>query len=242
MKLANRHIIVTGAASGMGRAVAELFLREGAQVAALDRDRDLLDKFARERGAIALPADLLDTAATAQAVEDGAQRMGGIDGIVNAAGIFSHAKVDKTDIATWQRVIGINLTGPYVVVQAALPWLRQAGRATIVNIASLQGLIPRPNGPAYHASKGGLVMLTRELAAELAPNIRANVVCPGVIDTPMSADMMKSPKLQTVLNDYAMGRVGTVDEVARAILFLTSDDSSYITGVTLPVDGGRSYH
>lgn len=243
MKLSNRHILVTGAASGMGRATAELFLSEGAQVGALDRDRDALEDFARKTGAVPLVGAICSIRRPPAAQSRTARSAWAASTALSTPPASSPMPSwTRPTLPPGKRVIGINLTGPYVVVQAALPWLRQAGRdhrqhrlTAGTDSTSERSRLSRIQGRSRdaHPRTGG---------GTGAGHPRATRVCPGVIHTPMSADMMNSPKLQTVLNDYAMGRVGTVDEVARAILFLTSDDSSYITGVTLPVDGGRSFH
>jgi NAD(P)-dependent dehydrogenase (short-subunit alcohol dehydrogenase family) len=140
--------------------------------------------------------------------------MGGIDGVVNAAGIVLRGSVGDTGVASWRRVLEVNLTGTYIVVRCALPWLARAPFATIVNIASGQGLLPTPNLTAYAASKGGVVNLTRALAAELAPAIRVNSVCPGMVDTPMTAGF------PCEADRYALNRIADPLEIAQAILFL----------------------
>jgi NAD(P)-dependent dehydrogenase (short-subunit alcohol dehydrogenase family) len=236
-RLQGRRILITGAASGIGRNTAELFVNEGAALALLDRNRDGLAEVAREIQGLPVEADVAQEPSVARAVEQGAAAMGGIDGIVNAAGIVIHGSVLDVGVADWQRVLDVNLTGIYIVVRCCLPWLKQAPLATIVNIASGQGLVPNnPNMTAYAASKGGVVNLTRALAAELAPSIRVNSVCPGMVDTPMTAG------LQRELDRYAMKRIANPFEIAQAILFLTSAESSFVTGAALAVDGGRTFH
>jgi NAD(P)-dependent dehydrogenase (short-subunit alcohol dehydrogenase family) len=163
--------------------------------------------------------------------------LGGFEGVVNAAGIVIHGSVLDVGVADWKLVLDVNLTGTYIVIRCCLPWLAKAPFATIVNIASGQGLLPNtPNMSAYAASKGGVVNLTRALAAELAPSIRVNTVCPGMVDTPMTAG------LQRELNRYAMKRIADPLEIAQAILFLTGTESSFVTGAALAVDGGRTFH
>jgi NAD(P)-dependent dehydrogenase (short-subunit alcohol dehydrogenase family) len=163
--------------------------------------------------------------------------MGGIDGIVNAAGIVIRGLMPDVGLAEWRRVIDVNLTGPYVVVRCCLPWLTKAPFATVVNIASGQGLLPNTSEmTAYAASKGGVVNLTRARAAELAPAIRVNSVCPGVVDTPMTAGG------QLDVTPYALKRVADPLEIAHAILFLTGIESSFVTGAAFAVDGGRTFH
>jgi NAD(P)-dependent dehydrogenase (short-subunit alcohol dehydrogenase family) len=236
-RLQGRRILITGAASGIGRETAGLFADEGATLALLDRNREGLAEVARETNGLPVEADVTQEASVARAVEQGGAGMGGIDGVVNAAGIVIHGSVLEVGVADWQRVLDVNLTGIYVVVRCCLPWLTKVPFATIVNIASGQGLLPNtPNMTAYAASKGGVVNLTRALAAELAPAIRVNSVCPGMVDTPMTAG------LQRELNRYAMKRIADPLEIAQAILFLTSAESSFVTGAALAVDGGRTFH
>jgi NAD(P)-dependent dehydrogenase (short-subunit alcohol dehydrogenase family) len=236
-RLQDRRILITGAASGIGRKTAELFANEGAALALLDRNRAGLAEVAHETRGISVEADVAQEVSIARAVEQSAGAMGGIDGVVNAAGIVIHGSVLDVGVADWQRVLDVNLTGIYIVVRCCLPWLMKAPWATIVNIASGQGLVPNtPNMTAYAASKGGVVNLTRALAAELAPSIRVNSVCPGMVDTPMTAG------LQRETDRYAMKRIADPLEIAQAILFLSGAESSFVTGAALAVDGGRTFH
>ncbi len=236
-RLRGRRILITGAASGIGRRTAELFAAEGAALALIDRNAEGLAEAARATRGVAVEADVTQEASVAQAVAQAATAIGGIDGVVNAAGIVLHGSVLDVDVSAWRRVIEVNLTGTYIVVRCCLPWLSQASLATIVNIASGQGLLPNvPNTTAYAASKGGVVNLTRALAAELAPAIRVNSVCPGMVDTPMTADLARDA------SPYALRRIADPLEIAQAILFLSSANSSFVTGAALAVDGGRTFH
>lgn len=236
-RLAGRRILVTGAASGIGLRTARLFAAEGARLILLDHAADRLAPVAAELGAHPLAVDITDEPALAARVAEGAASIGGIDGVVNAAGIMMRGMVGDVDAAGWRRILDVNLTGTYIVVRACLPWLTQAAGGTIVNIGSAQGLLPNaPGFTAYAASKGGVVNLSRALAAELAPAIRVNCICPGMVDTPM-ADGYRAN-----VGNYALRRLADPLEIARAILFLTSTDSSYVTGATLAADGGRSFH
>lgn len=245
-RLANRKILITGGASGIGRATSELFAREGAAVAVLDRDATSAEAVARSIDGHAFAADVSDAAAIARAVQDAAQALGGLDGLVNAAGVFINKGLMETGPAVWNQTIAVNLTGTFLCVQAAVPFLRQSPGATIVNIASGVGLLPTGGGStAYVASKGGVIAMTRALAAELAPAIRANVVCPGAVETPMTAGTLRDPSgaiIAAIVDRYALGRPASPDEIAAGILFLTSHESSFVTGISLPVDGGRTYH
>ena len=248
MRLANRHALVTGGASGIGLATARLFLAEGAKVALLDRNAEALAGIAAELGVPGIPADVADPEAVAAAVDAAAAALGGLDAVVNAAGISRVASLTATSPALWRQVMAVNLDGPFHVCRAALPHLRRAGGGSIVNLASAAGLVPRPNYAAYGASKGGLLMLTRCLALDLAPDgIRVNAVCPGAILTPMvEATMAAQPDPaaaeRAFLARYAMGRFGTAAEVAGAVLYLTSAEASYVTGSALGVDGGSAWH
>lgn len=236
-RLAGRRIIVTGAASGIGCAVAGLFHEAGARLTLLDRNVSGLAEVASRAGALAFEADVTDEAAVARAVAAGGSAMGGIDGVVNAAGIQLRGAAQDVEPASWRRVLEVNLTGAYIVVHHCLPWLLKETAGSIVNISSGQGLLPNaPNRTAYAASKGGLVNFSRALAAELAPRIRVNSVCPGAVNTPMLAAAPAN------LDAYALKRVAEPIEVAQTVLFLTSLEASYVTGIALAVDGGRSFH
>jgi NAD(P)-dependent dehydrogenase (short-subunit alcohol dehydrogenase family) len=238
--LAGRRIVVTGAASGIGRATAQLFAEEGAQVALLDRDVGKLDGLA----GVPIEVDVAQEASVSQAVEKTAAALGGIDGRVNAAGIFPVAKLEDTSLQDWERTVAVNLTGPFLVTRAALPHLRRAESATIVNLGSGSAILPYPELSAYGATKGGIAVLTKVWAAELAPRIRVNVVCPGMTRTRMVSDWHPDPQAlsQKAKEVYALQRIAEPEEIARSILFLTSEASSFVTGATLVVDGGRTFY
>ena len=236
-RLQGRRVVITGAASGIGKATALLFAREGASLALLDLDEQGVATAARLTGGHGFQADVSSEESVAQAVEGAAKVLGGIDGLVNAAGIMRSSSMDEAPASAWRKVLEVNLTGPYVVSRCCLPWLRKETGATIVNIASAAGLLPNAPGlTAYAASKGGLVNLTRAMAAELAPAIRVNSVCPGMVDTPMAEGFRAN------VGNYALKRIADPDEIARVILFLTSSEASYVTGAALAADGGRSFH
>jgi NAD(P)-dependent dehydrogenase (short-subunit alcohol dehydrogenase family) len=237
--LAGRKILITGAASGIALATARLFAANGAALALLDLNAAALEGVASELKAYAATADLRDAEATEAAVRASAAHMGGLDGVVNAAGVSMGGPLETLDLNCWNDVLSVNLTAPYVVCRAALPCLRAAPSATIVNVASGMALLPNvPGASAYAASKAGLIGFTKALAAELGPNIRANVLCPGVTNTPMTA----GAELSMVKRQLALQRVAEADEMATAILFLTGNASSFVTGAVLAADGGRTYH
>lgn len=238
-RLQGRRIIITGGASGIGRATTALFRQEGAAVAVLDRA-------ASPDGAPSSEVDVSDAASVAKAVEAAVKALGGLDGVVNAAGIFFDAGLADTTAELFNRTLAVNLTGTFLVMQATAPHLKAAGGGTIVNIASGVGLTPTgPGSTAYVASKSGVIGLTKAVAMELAPAVRVNSVCPGAVDTPMTHSFLVDASGSTVpgiARRYALGRAAVPDELAAAILFLTSKESSFVTGIALPVDGGRTYH
>lgn len=236
-RLRGRRIVITGAASGIGSRTAQLFAAEGAALALLDMNEAGLAEIARETGGQGFVLDVTDEAAMQGAIAQAAAVMGGIDGLVTSAGVMSRGTARDTSPADWRRVIEINLMGAYIAIHNCLPFMEEATGATIVTLSSGQGLLPNvPNRTAYAASKSGVVGLTRSLAAELAPSIRVNCVAPGLVDTPMAADVRSNS------GNYAMRRLAEPLEIANAILFLTGSESSYVTGATLAVDGGRTFH
>lgn len=239
-RLEGRRIVVTGAAAGIGRATAELFAAEGARLALLDRD---VDRLAGLEGA-AIGFEAGDENSVNAAIASAADAMGGIDGVVNAAGIFPLARLADTTLEMWQQTLQVNLTGPFLVCRAALPHLQVADAATIVNLGSASAIIPFAELSAYGASKGGVATLTKVLAAELAPRIRVNLLCPGMTRTRMVSDWYPD---REVLDErsralYPLQRIAEPSEIAAAALFLTSNESAFVTGTTLVVDGGRTFH
>ncbi len=242
-QLDGRRILITGASSGIGRATAIRFAREGCATALLGRDESRLRALHAELDAPFVCADLTDSDAVAGAVRGAAEALGGLDGIVNAAGISLYRRYEEIALADWTQMIATNLTAPFLVCQAALPYLRETNGATIVNISSASAILPAPftGASAYVASKGGLNGLSRALAVELAPNIRVNVVCPGAVKTAMMGDVTED-QLAEYASHYALRRVATPEEIAGAALFLSSRESSFMTGCLVAVDGGRSYH
>jgi NAD(P)-dependent dehydrogenase (short-subunit alcohol dehydrogenase family) len=241
--LEGRRILITGAASGIGRATANLFAAHGARLALLDRDEAGLHTVQNQLGAWTAAVDLLDEGAVTEAVARAAEGLKGLDGVVNVAGIGGgNERLEDLRTETWNRVLGVNLTAPALICREALRHLRASGSSTIVNVSSGQGLQPSaPGMGAYSASKGALIVFSKAMALELAPIIRVNSVCPGVVDTPLLPERMREAARQPS-SPYALKRVGEAAEVAQAIRFLTSAESSFITGIAMAVDGGRTYH
>jgi NAD(P)-dependent dehydrogenase (short-subunit alcohol dehydrogenase family) len=247
-RLAGRRVFITGAGSGIGKGIAEKFAEEGAKLALVDVNREAIEAVSKELGAEAFTFDLSSNDGIDKLVDDAAAKLGGLDGVVNCAGIAKPTSIEDTDAALLNKYLAVNLTAPYLISRAALPHLEMhKGVSTVVNIASGQGLLPSgPNNTAYAATKGGLIMFTKSLAIEVGPRgIRSNAVAPGLVRTPMTqflVEGVEDPSTLPFMQAYALRRMGEVEEIANAVLFLTSTESSLITGSVLAVDAGRCYH
>jgi NAD(P)-dependent dehydrogenase (short-subunit alcohol dehydrogenase family) len=235
--------LITGAARGIGLAVARRFLADGFDVALLDIEGDLLAKsasaLAKPDATLAVTCDVSDANAVASAVSKVERRFGRLDVLVNNAGVAVFAPLMETSDADWSRVLAVNLTGPFLCTKAAVPLMRQHGGSAIVNITSISGLRASTLRSAYGSSKAGLAHLTKQLAVELAElGIRVNGVAPGPVDTAM-AKAVHSAEIRADYHDaIPLNRYGLEEELAEAIFFLCSDRASYITGQILAVDGG----
>jgi NAD(P)-dependent dehydrogenase (short-subunit alcohol dehydrogenase family) len=235
--------LVTGAARGIGLAVAKRFLADGWRVALLDIIGDLLEKSVaalnRPDAALAVTCDVSDANAVASALADIERRFGRLDALINNAGIAVFTPLMKTSDADWSRVLAVNLTGPFLCTKAAVPLMRNHGGGAIVNITSISGLRASTLRSAYGTSKAGLAHLTKQLAVELAEfAIRVNGVAPGPVDTAM-AKAVHTAEIRADYHDaIPLNRYGLEEELAEAVFFLCSDRASYITGQILAVDGG----
>jgi len=240
--VAGRVAIVTGAASGMGRATALLLASEGAKVAVTDLDLAACEAVAVEAGANAraFALDVSDGEAISRTVADVAAHFGGIDILINNAGVSSFAPLDADDYdAIWHRAVAVMLTAHQRMVRAALPWLRQSDAARIVNIASTEGLGATPGDTPYVAAKTGVTGLTRGLAVDLGKEgITVNCICPGPIHTGMTDAVPEADRAVFARRRTALRRYGEPEEVAHMTLSLVLPAASYITGAVIPVDGG----
>src|ERR1700760_4850138 len=235
--------LVTGAARGIGLAVAKRFLADGWRVALLDIERELLHGAVKALSApddtLALHCDVADAAAVKDALEAVQRRFGRLDALVNNAGVAVFASVLETSDEDWSRILAVNLTGPFLCTKAAAPLMREHGGGAIVNITSISAVRASTLRSAYGTSKAGLAHLTKQLAVELASSgIRVNAVAPGPVDTDM-AKAVHTPEIRADYHDaIPLNRYGLEEELAEAIFFLSSDRASYITGQVLAVDGG----
>lgn len=242
-RFSGRRIYVTGAASGIGRALANLLAQDGAKVALIDVNAESLRDVASETGGTPIAVDLTDGAAIDASLPEAANALGGLDGVVNCAGISRPAGLVDLTPDSWGQVLAVNLTAPYRVCRAAAPYLLSETGSSIVNVASGTGIRPTAPGQcSYAASKGGLIALTRALALDFGPAVRVNTVCPGVTDTAMTAHTLKTEKAAAFIAQYLMNRPAEPIELARVIAFLISDEASFITGSTISADGGRIFY
>ncbi len=241
--------VVTGAASGIGWAFAELIAAEGARVAAVDTDVPGLESLAAAVEAaggqcMIEPGDVTDAATTREAADRVAAAWGGIDVLFTSAGISMGGKVAEIAQETWERTFAVNVTGTYLWAKAVLPHMVKAGKGSIVTVASQLAVAGGRNNAAYVASKGAVISLTKAIALDYVnEGIRANTVLPGATETPLLARSMarqEDPEAarQRSRERHPMRRFGKTEEIARAALYLASDEAAFTTGVLLPVDGG----
>ncbi len=249
MRLRGKVCLVTGGSKGIGEAVVRLFKAEGAKVALADLDEPKGTALVRELAGsgddvMFVRCNVSDSFEVKTMVDAVVARYGRLDILVNNAGVTDNATVVDTTEANWDRVLGTNLKGVYLCSKEVIPHMLRQGGGNIVNVGSIASFIGLNNNAAYNASKGGVLMLTRNMAVDFASkNIRVNAVCPGMVMTPMLEDFIKiqpDPEayVKAVEATTPMGRIGTSEEVAQAVLFLAADDCKYITGSALMVDGG----
>ncbi|PYM19553.1 MAG: short-chain dehydrogenase [Candidatus Rokuibacteriota bacterium] len=246
MRLANKTALITGGSSGIGLATARVFLAEGARVAIVGRRKDTLDTAATMLGGdvLAIQADVTDVESLEQAVATTVARFGELDVVFANAGIAEVSPLGRTSLETFEQVIRTNLTAVFFTVQAALPHLRHG--ASIILNGSVHAVLGVPGWSAYAAAKGGVRAMTRNLASELAPRgIRVNQVTPGGTKTPLwsplapTADAMAALEAR-IAREVPLGRMSEADEVAKAALYLASDDAANVTAAEIVVDGGAT--
>jgi dihydroanticapsin dehydrogenase len=244
MSLSGKVALITGGSRGIGKSIATLFLKEGAKVAITGKNTDRLEQVRKEIGVLTIPADIQNEKKVQSAVEKTVEKFGRLDILVNNAGILPQIKLlHQIRESEWNEVIDVNLTGQFRFTKAAIPYLQKNG-GSIINIASNAGLKAFDNfhADAYTASKGALVLLTKSWALEYAKDkIRVNCICPGVVDTDMTKEFLITQAQREMLDsEYPIGRIGNVDDVARSALYFASDDSGWVTGSVLAIDGGES--
>jgi len=239
--------IITGAASGLGAASALRFAQEGARLAGFDLNEpdggDWAGAAAQAEGSLFETGDVRDAARIDAFVASVKERFGRIDVLVNSAGVGAGGYVHLLDPDEWDRVIDINLKGTFLFCRATLPTMMEQKSGSIINLASVEGVEGMEVTSAYNASKGGVVLLTKNMAIDYArQGVRVNCICPGFIDTPLLRDVFGNPDMKAiqerVVDAHMLGRLGKPVEIANAALFLACDESSFVTGHSLVVDGG----
>jgi meso-butanediol dehydrogenase/(S,S)-butanediol dehydrogenase/diacetyl reductase len=254
MKLEGKIALITGGGTGIGTAIAERFIEEGAKVCITGRRKEMLDKVAKslpQESVTTCPGDVSKDEDAARMVETTVKFGGTLDVLVNNAAISIQGPVADLDPAVWRQVIGVNLTGPFLLMQAAIPHMIKAGGGSIINIASVGGLRCLPGFPAYNASKAGLIMLTQQVALDYGPhNIRCNAVCPGGVKTDMTEQdfgqfgkmlgMDTDAYFDLISAELPLKRFAEPKEIGGVCTFLASEDSSFMTGAALVIDAGTA--
>jgi len=247
MRLRDKVAIVTGGGSGIGRATAELFAKEGARVMVADymagAGQETVQSIRSHGGeARFMEVDVSNSTQVQRMVEAALDAYGGVDILFNGAGVLLFGTVLNTEEAAWNRVISINLTGTFLCCKAVLPHMIQRGGGSIINVSSSTGAHDAAkNTVAYVTSKGGVALFTKAMAIDHARDkVRVNALCTGPTDTPMLRGALSPKELEAFAASFPMGRLGKPEEVAHAALFLASEESSFVTGALLAVDGGQT--
>ena len=242
--LVGQRALVTGGASGIGRATCQRFAAEGAAVAVADVDADAAKLVAADIGGIAVPMDVRDLEQVTAAVAAAARELGGLSVLFANAGVGTIGLAGDLDPLEWQRVLSVNLTGVFHTVRAALPHLLASGDARVVCTSSISGVRPAAGESAYAAAKAGVAAFTATLALEYAPALRANAVAPGMIATALTAPLLDNfPDIvERMVEKTPAARIGTPEDVADVVVFLCSDLARFVTGQEIVVDGGMTLH
>lgn len=242
MRLKNKIAIITGGGSGIGLSCARIFCQEGAKVVIFGRRKNRLEDAVREIGGstLAVNGDITRQEDIRKLVETTINTYGRVDILVNSAGIFTGAPLHEIKDEEWESVLDLNMTSVFKLTREVLPHMIRQNSGSIVHISSILGLVGVPNTAAYNVSKGALNQFSRSIAVEYGVSgIRSNAICPGLIATDMTKELMDDEDLMREWSkSYPIGRFGQPEDVAQACLFLASEESSFITGAILPVDGG----
>ena len=247
-RLAGKVALITGGGTGIGRATALAFAREGAKVAVVGRRLEKLLEVVKEMketggDAIAVSCDVSRAADVQNAVRKTAETFGKLNVLVNNAGVLSVSTIEEIPEGEWDRLIDANLKGPFLMCRAALPEFRKAGGGVIVNVGSVLGLVAMKKRAAYCASKGGVTLLTKAIAIDHGhENIRANCICPSIVETELVSQLFDTPDGDRAkrerLATIPLGRMGRPADIAELAVYLASDESSWLTGAAIPLDGG----
>jgi NAD(P)-dependent dehydrogenase (short-subunit alcohol dehydrogenase family) len=247
MRLKNKVAIITGGGSGIGRATAELFAKEGAKVVVADFNADAAREVARAiknsgNQAISVPVDVSEPSQVQRMVDAALEAYGGIDILFNGAAILAFGTALDTDEKTWSLVMAVNLNGTFWCCKAVLPHMIKRGGGSIINVSSSTGAHDaKGNTVAYVTSKGGVALMTKAMAIDHAKdNVRVNALCPGPTDTPMLRSVLSPQEMEAFAATFPMGRMGRPEELAYAALFLASGEASFVTGAMMAVDGGQT--
>jgi len=240
--LRDKCVVITGGASGIGAATAARFLEEGSKVAILDRDRNACNKIRQELSGLqgTFIADVTDLEQVQRAFREVVSAMGGLDVVINNAGISIRHKFLDITAEEWSRVMAVNLTGVFYVAQTAARYMMEHAGGVILNTASTNGIVGYPYYVDYNATKAGVIELTRSMALELAPKVRVNAVAPGYVLTPMQRAEYSDEMLAAVNAKLPLGRHAKPEEVAALFAFLASDDAAYLNGHVYVIDGAET--
>ncbi|TWO92896.1 dihydroanticapsin 7-dehydrogenase [Bacillus velezensis] len=249
MNLTDKTVLITGGASGIGYAAVQAFLNQEANVVVADIDEAQGEAMIRKENNDRLhfvQTDITDELACQNAIRSAVDKFGGLDVLINNAGIEIVAPIHEMELSDWDKVLNVNLTGMFLMSKHALKYMLKSGKGNIINTCSVGGVVAWPDIPAYNASKGGVLQLTRSMAVDYAKhNIRVNCVCPGIIDTPLNEKSFlenNEGTLEEIKKEKAkvnpLLRLGKPEEIANVMLFLASDLSSYMTGSAITADGG----